>query len=90
MAHNISGSRLAHLAATIRESVGKIEAVLSAQGLPSPSFDEDASPRLPKEASHAQDATLDAAAELYDLLLDPLTLIFKHSGVRRAKSRDFD
>lgn len=33
------------------------------------------------EASHARDTVLDAAAEIYDLLLEPLTLIYKHHGV---------
>lgn len=74
--------RIVQLAATISESVSKMHEILSAQEVPYPSFEEDAPTSLPKEASDAQDSVLDATAELYDLLLEPLNLIYKHHGVR--------
>ncbi|KAF3058615.1 6-hydroxytryprostatin B O-methyltransferase [Daldinia childiae] len=72
--------RIVELAATVSDSVAKIQQVLLAKGAPWPSFDENAPDSLPKEATEAQNAVIDAAAELYDLMLDPLTLVYKHSG----------
>lgn len=68
------------LAATISNHVSKLHETLVAQDIPSPSFLEDAKPRFPKEAWDARDEVLDAAAELYDLLLEPLTLLYKNHG----------
>lgn len=81
MASSTTTARMIELAATISNSVAKLHEILSAKGLPSPSFDEDAPTSLPKEASDAQDAVLDATSELHDLLLDPLSLLFQHGGV---------
>ncbi|KAF4633293.1 hypothetical protein G7Y89_g4831 [Cudoniella acicularis] len=80
MATNTSIPRIVHLAAIIGDSVTKIHEVLSAQNVPTPSFDEDTPTSLPKEVSDAQDAVLDATAELFDLLLEPLTLVYKYHG----------
>ncbi|OTA89512.1 hypothetical protein M434DRAFT_398554 [Hypoxylon sp. CO27-5] len=81
-----SNSRIATLAATISNSVAKLEEILSAHELPSPSFDEDNPTSLPAEASHVQDVVLDATAELYELLLEPLPLIFKFSATNNDVS----
>lgn len=59
-----------------------MEPVFSEKGLPPPSFDEDAPGKFPLEAFDARDLVLDAAAELYDLLLDPVNLILKRGSVR--------
>jgi uncharacterized protein with FMN-binding domain len=80
MASSKSLSRIAQLAATISVSVASIEEILSSKGLPSPSFHETA-PMLPREALSAQSAVLDAVAELQDLLLEPLSLLYNHNGV---------
>ncbi|KAI0148064.1 sterigmatocystin 8-O-methyltransferase [Hypoxylon sp. NC0597] len=81
MASHTLNSRIIQLARTISTSVARIDAALAANGLPSPSFDEDAPVNyLPPEILDAQDAVLDATAELHDLLLEPLHLIKKHSG----------
>lgn len=83
--------RIIQLARTISKSVAKIDAALAAKGLPSPSFHEDAPVGyLPPEISGAQDEVLDATAELHDLLLEPLHLIKKHSGVSGRFARPDD
>jgi hypothetical protein len=74
--------RIVELAAIVSKSVGELQTTLDSRGIPSPSFDEDAPTRLPDECNKAQDAVLDAAKELYDLLLEPTTLILKNSSVR--------
>ncbi|OAG01873.1 putative Sterigmatocystin 8-O-methyltransferase [Paraphaeosphaeria sporulosa] len=75
-----SFSRIVQLARTISESVDKIEEVLVAEGIESPSFDEDATFNIPLKLSPQHDAVLDATAELHDLLLEPLNLIHRHGG----------
>ncbi|KAH8646476.1 S-adenosyl-L-methionine-dependent methyltransferase [Tricladium varicosporioides] len=80
MSSNQLTPRILELAGTITASVAKIQQVLTEKGLPSPSFDEDAMQSLPLEASDAQDAVLDATAELYDLLMEPMGLIHGHGG----------
>lgn len=76
-----SDPRIVQLADTIAASVAKIQEVLTAKNLPSPSFDEDAAPTLPVEVAEAQDAVLDATAELRDLLMEPMISIHGHGGV---------
>ncbi|EPE28206.1 S-adenosyl-L-methionine-dependent methyltransferase [Glarea lozoyensis ATCC 20868] len=80
MASKESLSRIVQLANTISTSVRNIEEVLSAKGIASPSFDEDASFNIPLELNTHHDAVLDATAELHDLLLEPLNLIHRHGG----------
>ncbi|KAH7087020.1 putative Sterigmatocystin 8-O-methyltransferase [Paraphoma chrysanthemicola] len=80
MAHKESLSRIVQLARTISASVEKIEEVLVAKGIESPSFDEDVMVNIPLELSPQHDAVLDATAELHDLLLEPLNLIHRHAG----------
>ena len=81
MSSNESLSRIKELANTISASVHKIEEVLSAKGIATPSFDENASFNIPLELSSEHDAVLDATGELHDLLLEPLNLIHRHGGV---------
>lgn len=77
-------SRIVQLARTISACVTKIDECLLEIGLPSPSFDENTPvAHLPPGISDYQDTVLDATAELHDLLLEPLHLIKKHSGVRK-------
>ncbi|KAK2595096.1 hypothetical protein QQS21_007181 [Conoideocrella luteorostrata] len=78
--HGVLDSRIVQLARTISESVAKIDAALEASGQPSPSFDEDAPVGCLADVSDAQDAVLDATAELHDLFLEPVHLIKKHGG----------
>ncbi|KAM5467369.1 hypothetical protein MauCBS54593_005337 [Microsporum audouinii] len=75
--------RIIQLAATISSSVLKIQETLDILGAPSPSFDENASP-LPIDIGKAQDAVLDATAELHDLLTEPSNII--HRSARGDKS----
>lgn len=75
-------TRLAELAATITASVAELDKIIAAKGVPSPSFDEDGH-TVPAEAADAQDAVLEAAGELIDLLRDPLTVLFLDGSVSR-------
>ncbi|KUI68466.1 6-hydroxytryprostatin B O-methyltransferase [Cytospora mali] len=72
--------RIAELAAIITASVDKLGQILSDHHAPWPSFEEDAPAHLPKEASEFQGAVLDATKELHDLLLEPLSLIYKNTS----------
>lgn len=86
--YGVLDPRIIQLARTISTSVAQIDAALAASGLPSPSFDENAPVGyLPSNISDAQDAVLDATAELHDLLLEPLHLIKKYSGVSERFAR---
>lgn len=73
--------RIVQLAENISKSVTILLATLSKHGASAPSFDDDGLFFLPKEASNAQDVILDATAELHELLMEPLSLIFKQGGV---------
>jgi hypothetical protein len=72
--------QIIQLATTISLSVAKIQAILDNQGAPSPSFDEHAPP-LPVDIAEAQDAVLDATAELHDLFTEPLNIIHRSARV---------
>lgn len=74
-------SRILQLSATINASVVKIQKVIDALGVPSPTFNEDA-PTLPAEIDEARDVVLDATAELHDLLTDPMNMIHRSARVR--------
>lgn len=78
-----ASSRLVKLAGIISDSVHTLEEALSRNGIATPSFDETCPCELPEDAHAAQNAVLDATAELFDLLQDPLTLIKIHGGVSR-------
>ncbi|KAK6957512.1 hypothetical protein Daesc_000299 [Daldinia eschscholtzii] len=81
-------SRIVQLAAQISSSVNELQERLTAQGAPSPSFDEGSPQTLPANVSHLQDAVLDATAELNELLMEPLQLIFKFGAISNLVSID--
>lgn len=74
--------RIVELADQISSSVSKLQERLTAQGVPSPSWNEDSPQSLPADVNDLKDAVLDASAELHEILLEPLMLIFKHAAVR--------
>ncbi|KAL7755528.1 hypothetical protein ACKLNR_014626 [Fusarium oxysporum f. sp. zingiberi] len=57
------------------KSVSKLQQILSSEGTDFPTFDTDASTSLSEESRDIRDVVLDSASELYDLLLDPLSLL---------------
>jgi hypothetical protein len=75
-------SHIVSLAASLLQAVSNLEEILLTQGVPSPSFDEDAPPLLPKDAIRVRDLAIDSAAEIQDLLQGPLDLIYRHGSVR--------
>ncbi|KAK8120451.1 sterigmatocystin 8-O-methyltransferase [Apiospora kogelbergensis] len=77
MSPSSSSPRIVELASKIQSSVIQLQSILDAKGVPSPSFAENAPDRLPREATEAQDAVLDATQELYDLLLDSPAAVLK-------------
>lgn len=81
MASTSNMPRIVELAAQISTSVAELQEQLTAQGAPSPSWAEDSPECLPADVSNLQDAVLDATAELHELLLEPLMLIFKFASV---------
>ncbi|KAI1360612.1 O-methyltransferase-domain-containing protein [Xylaria arbuscula] len=82
-------TQIEHLAATISKSVAKLREVLAKEGVPSPSFAENAGFVIPQEGLDFQDAILDATAELHDLMLDPLILIREHGGHNNSACLQF-
>jgi len=85
---NNTTPRIVELAAQISSSVTKLQEKLSAQGAATPSFAENGPELLPDDVSSLKDAVLDATAELHEILLDPLLLLFKFASVRFYS--DFD
>lgn len=79
--------RIVELAAQISTSVTELQERLAAQGAPSPSWAEDSPESLPADVSNLQDVVLDATAELHELLLDPLMVIFKFAAVRFPRAQ---
>ncbi|KAF4449245.1 S-adenosyl-L-methionine-dependent methyltransferase [Fusarium albosuccineum] len=75
MASDTTPSRIMELATTIMASVAQLQTILSSDDIAPLSFDADAPTSLPQESNDISDIILDATSELYDLLLDPLTLI---------------
>lgn len=74
--------RIVELAAQISTSVSELQEQLTAQGAPSPSWAEDSPESLPVDVFNLRDTVLDATAELHELLLEPLMLLFKFASVR--------
>ncbi|KID62536.1 O-methyltransferase PaMT [Metarhizium brunneum] len=83
---NTSVSRLTQLAASILNSVSRLEATLSMQACPLPSFDQDAPTLLPKDAIGIRDSIIDCAAEIQDLLLGPFDMLYMHGSVNSSVS----
>ncbi|KAK2592808.1 hypothetical protein QQS21_009512 [Conoideocrella luteorostrata] len=81
MASVTTKPRIIELAQMISNSTEKLQNILTAKSIPSPTFDENAPTKLPAEASEDRDVILDAASELYDLLLEPLTALNKTSAM---------
>jgi hypothetical protein len=77
--------RILELANTIRDSVERLQSTLASTGHPLPSLASDYR-QLPEKVLANRDAVLDAAIELYDTLLDPLSLIFQFGGVSHVFS----
>ncbi|KAI1810153.1 sterigmatocystin 8-O-methyltransferase [Poronia punctata] len=88
MTSHTTTPRIIELAAKISASVTELQELLSAEGVPSPSFDEDSPEHLPPSAFLLQDAVLDATAELHELLMDPIPLTFKFSATTNVVSLD--
>ncbi|EPE28201.1 S-adenosyl-L-methionine-dependent methyltransferase [Glarea lozoyensis ATCC 20868] len=80
--------RIVDLAAQISTLVAQFQEHLSAHNLSSPSFAEEGPDTFPPEISHLKDALLDATAEMHELLLDPLSLLFKFAAISNLVSID--
>ncbi|RYP81522.1 hypothetical protein DL769_001930 [Monosporascus sp. CRB-8-3] len=87
MPSKLDTAQMLELAATIQKQVTELQELLSARDSIPTSAEEGASIALPKEAFTARDSILDAASELYDSLLDPLTLLFQ-KGAAYALAND--
>ena len=77
----MSTPRIVELSDTIHSSIEAIRDFLRAGDVPFPSFDADAPTAFPERISAYRDAVLDATAELHDLLLEPLNLLYRHGAV---------
>ncbi|TLD05233.1 uncharacterized protein PgNI_09345 [Pyricularia grisea] len=81
MATEAQPTRVTQLAQTISDSVAALQASLAAKGLPNPSVDENAPiDYFPPESLADRNAAIDAATELFNILMDPLDLVKHHSG----------
>ncbi|OAG01869.1 putative Sterigmatocystin 8-O-methyltransferase [Paraphaeosphaeria sporulosa] len=85
---NDTTPRIIELAAQISSSVTKLQDKLSAQGAATPSFAENGPEVLPDDVSSLKDAVLDATAELHEILLDPLFVLFKFASIENLVTLD--
>ena len=78
MAINSTTTRISELSSTIAASTSKYDSYISAQGLPTPSFDPGAPPflPLPPDVAEAGQLVLEAADELHSLIAGPLAPLF--------------
>ena len=81
--------RIVQLAAQISASVAELQERLSAQGVLSPTFEEDSPPTFPADVSHLRTQVLEAIAELNEVLSEPLMLIFKFGAVRLLPAKSW-
>ncbi|KAI1824558.1 sterigmatocystin 8-O-methyltransferase [Xylaria intraflava] len=88
MASPSTAPRMVELAAKISTSVAELQELLSAKGLPSPSFDEDSPECLPVDMANLQDAVLDATTELHELLMEPMPLLLQLCAMTNLVSID--
>ncbi|KAL1851061.1 hypothetical protein Daus18300_012670 [Diaporthe australafricana] len=88
MASPTNMPRMVELAAQISTSVSELQERLTAHGAPSPSWAENSPESLPVDVFNLRDAVLDASAELHELLLEPLMLIFKFASISNLVSID--
>jgi hypothetical protein len=82
MASTSNTPRIVELAAQISSSVAELQERLSAQGVPSPTFDENSPQSFPDDVYHLRTQVLDATAELNEVLTEPLMLTYKFAAVR--------
>ncbi|KAI0015530.1 O-methyltransferase-domain-containing protein [Xylariomycetidae sp. FL0641] len=75
-----SSPRIVELATAIHENVEKLNALLEARGIESPSFDEDAPTSLPEEAAGLQSFVMESSLELLDLLSMPMGLLMRKTA----------
>ncbi|MCJ1387546.1 hypothetical protein MMC18_000389 [Xylographa bjoerkii] len=75
-----STARIQELAGIISKNTTIIQAALVDDGLPTPSFEPNASVYFPPQVTSARDAVLDASQELHDLLLYPMSLLQRKSA----------
>jgi len=73
-----SPSRIAALAALIQKNTTILDDYMTANGIPTPSFDESypAVVPLPKDMADVRDALLEATDELHFLVKDPVTTVY--------------
>lgn len=76
-------SRILELAAIISTSTATIQNYLATRHLPLPSFDPHATHPLPEELAEAQDAVLDATAELHDIMMPAINALHSNGNVGR-------
>jgi len=77
----MASSRILELAKKISDSTSIVHNHLESNKLPFPSFSPDFTEPLPEELSKAQDAILDATAELHDLLMPPISALHINGNV---------
>ncbi|KAI4859014.1 sterigmatocystin 8-O-methyltransferase [Hypoxylon rubiginosum] len=88
MASPNSSPQIVALADKISTAVAELQGLLSAQGVPSPSWAENNPECLPANVASLQDTVLDATAELHELLLEPFSLVFKFAAISNLVSMD--
>ncbi|KAG8161933.1 hypothetical protein KVR01_007698 [Diaporthe batatas] len=88
MASTKNMPRMVELAAQISTAVSEMQERLTAQGAPSPSWAEDSPESLPLDLFDLRDAVIDASAELQELLMEPMMLIFKFASISNLASID--
>jgi SAM-dependent methyltransferase len=81
-------SRMVELANKISSSVSELQELLAAKGAEPPSFDENSPIKLPSGLGRLQNTILDATSELHDVLLEPMSLLYKFSAVSNLISID--
>jgi len=74
-------SRILTLANAINKSTVIIHDHLVSKNIPFPSFSPDVTTPLPGDLTEARDAVLDAASELIDLLIPPLSALHINGSV---------
>jgi len=77
----MASSRILELANEISKFTSIVHNHLVSQNLPFPSFSPDFTEPFPEELAEAQDAILDATAELHDLLIPPISALHINGNV---------
>ncbi|OAK96075.1 hypothetical protein IQ06DRAFT_352317 [Phaeosphaeriaceae sp. SRC1lsM3a] len=79
--------KIVELATQISSSVTQLQEKLSEQGVATPSFAENGPDLLPEDVPSLKDA-VDATAELHEIFLDPLLLLFKFASIENLVTLD--